>query len=51
VFHFSLHFLTMSLSSESVLDHIAEYLTSIFGTQSFWFTLNTSYHHGCHLAS
>jgi hypothetical protein len=50
-FHFSPHFLAMSLSSESILDHIADYLTFISGAQSFWFTLNTSYHHGCHLAS
>jgi hypothetical protein len=51
VFHFGPHFLAMSLSSESVLDHIADYLIFISGDQSFWFTLNTSYHHGCHLAS
>ncbi len=41
----------MSSSSESVLDHIADYLTFISDAQSFWFTLNTSYDHGCHLAS
>jgi hypothetical protein len=41
----------MSLSSESVLDHIADYLTFISNAQSFWFTLNMSYGHGCHLAS
>ncbi len=41
----------MSSSSESVLDHIADYLTFISNAQSFWFTLNTSYDHGCHLAS
>jgi hypothetical protein len=41
----------MSSSSESILDHIADYLTFISGAQSFWFPLNTSYHHGCHLAS
>jgi hypothetical protein len=41
----------MTLSSESILDHIADYLTFISNTQSFWFTLNTSYNHGCHLAS
>ncbi len=33
------------------MDHIADYLTFISNTQSFWFTLNTSYNHGCHLAS
>jgi hypothetical protein len=51
VFLFIPHFLAMSSSSESILDHIADYLTFISGAQSFWFTLNTSYHHGCHLAS
>jgi hypothetical protein len=38
----------MSTSCESILDHIAEYLL-ISDTQSFWFTLNTSYDHGFHL--
>jgi hypothetical protein len=33
------------------LDHIAIYLKFIFGAQSFWFTLNTSYNHDCHIAS
>ncbi len=33
----------MLSSSESVLDHIAEYLKFIPDAQSFWFTLNTSY--------
>ncbi len=33
----------MPLSSESVLDHIAEYLKFVSNAQSFWFTLNTSY--------
>jgi hypothetical protein len=41
----------MSSSSESILDHIADYLKFISGTQSFWYTLNTSYNHDCHLAS
>ncbi len=36
----------MSQSSEPILDHIADYLP-----QLFWFMLNTSYDHGCHLAS
>ncbi len=40
----------MSESSESILDHIAEMLQFISNTQSFWFTLNTSYNHGCHLS-
>ena len=33
----------MPLSSESVLDNIAEYLKFISDAQSFWFMLNTSY--------
>ncbi len=41
----------MSLNSESILDNIADYLKFISGAQSFWFTLNTSYNHDCHLAS
>jgi hypothetical protein len=41
----------MSESSESILDHIAEMLQFISNTQSFWFTLDTSYDHGCHLAN
>jgi hypothetical protein len=41
----------MSQSSESILDHIANILQFISNAQSFWFTLNTSYDHGCHLAS
>ena len=41
----------MSLSSEALLDHIADFLKFISSAQSFWFSLNTSYDHGCHLAS
>jgi len=41
----------MSQSSQSILDHIAEILRFISSTQSFWFTLDTSYDHGVHLAS
>ena len=41
----------MSQSSQSILDHIAEMLQFISNTQSFWFTLDTSYNHGCHLAN
>jgi hypothetical protein len=51
VFHFRSLFLAMSRSYEFVLDDIAEYLQFISSAQSFWFMLNTSYHHGCHLAS
>ena len=41
----------MSLSSEALLDHIADFLKFISSAQSFWFSLDTSYDHGCHLAS
>ncbi len=43
----------MSQSSQSilVLDHIADFLKFISNTQPFWFTLDTSYIHGCHLAN
>jgi hypothetical protein len=41
----------MSSSCESILHHIAGYLKFISKAQSFWFTLNTSYDHGCHLDS
>jgi hypothetical protein len=39
----------MSSRSEALLDHIADFLIFISNTQSFWFTLDTSYNHGCHL--
>jgi hypothetical protein len=41
----------MSQSSQSILDHIADFLKFISSAQSFWFILDTSYDHGCHLAS
>jgi len=41
----------MSQSSQSILDHIDEMLQFISNTQSFWFTLDTSYNHGGLLAS
>ena len=41
----------LSSSSESILDLIADYLKFISGAQSFWYMLNTSYNHDCHLAS
>jgi len=41
----------MSSSSEALLDHIADFLEFISSAQSFWLSLNTSYDHGCHLAS
>ena len=33
------------------MDHIGDFLEFISSAQSFWFSLNTSYGHGCHLAS
>jgi hypothetical protein len=50
VFHFGWHILAMSQSSQSILDHIADFLKFISNTQSFWFMLDMSYNHGCHLA-
>ena len=41
----------MSKRSEVLFDHIADYLRFISKAQSFWFMLNTSYDHGCHLAN
>ena len=41
----------MSSSSETLLDHIADFLEFISKTQWFWFTLDMSYDHGCHFAS
>jgi hypothetical protein len=41
----------MSSSSVALLDHIADFLKFISSAQSFWFSLDTSYNHGCHLAS
>ncbi len=51
VFPFSSQILQMSSSSDCILDHIADYLKFISGAQSFWYTLNTSYNHDCHLTS
>ena len=33
------------------MDHIADFLKFISNTESFSFTLDTSYNHGCHLAN
>jgi len=33
------------------LDHKADILKFISSAQSFWFSLNTSYNHGCHLVN
>jgi hypothetical protein len=41
----------MSSSSEALLDHIADFLKFNSSAQLFWFTLDTSYDHGFHLAS
>ena len=41
----------MSESSESILDHVAEMLQFISNTLLFWFSLDTCYSHGCHLAN
>ena len=41
----------MSLSSEALLDHKADFLKFISSTQSFWFSLNMIYDHGCQLAN
>jgi hypothetical protein len=51
VFPFGSLFLQISLSSETILDHIADYLKFISSAPSFWFTLDTRYDHGCHLAN
>ena len=48
---FSPQILAMSRSSESILDHITKYLRFISNAQLFWYTLNTSHDHGCHLAN
>ncbi len=36
--------------SDTVLGHMANHLRFLASTHSFWFTLDTSYDHGCHLA-
>jgi len=43
--------LAMSQSSDTLLDHVADYLRFISNTKKIWFSLNTSYDHGCYLAS
>ncbi len=40
----------MPESSDTVLGHMANHLRFLASVQSFWFTLDTSYDHGCHLA-
>ncbi len=41
----------MSSSYDVLLDHIADFLIYLSGAPSFWFSLNTSYDHGCYLTS
>jgi uncharacterized membrane protein YgcG len=41
----------MSLTYDILLNHIINFLIYLSCTPSFWFLLNTSYDHGCHLAS
>ncbi len=41
----------MLLTYDAILDLIANFLFYLYGTPSFWFLLNTSVDHGCHLAS
>jgi hypothetical protein len=41
----------MSQCNRSILDHIAQLLNFLSQAKSFWFTLNTSYCHGFHLAN
>ncbi len=41
----------MLLIYDVLLDHNANFPIYLSGTPSFWFSLNTSYDHGCHLAS
>ena len=41
----------MSKRSEILFDHKADFLKFISKAQSFWFSLDTSYDHGCYLAN
>jgi hypothetical protein len=51
VCYFSQLILHISKRSGVLFDHIADFLKFISSAQSFWFLLDTSYNHGCHLAS
>jgi hypothetical protein len=44
---FSALILAMSTRSATLLDHTADFLRYVSHTQSFWFTLDTSYDHSC----
>ena len=39
----------MSSEPDALLDHLADFLKFIPSAQSFWFSLDSSYGHGCHL--
>ncbi len=41
----------MSSQYDVLRDHIADFLIFLSSAPSFWFSLNTSYDHGCHLAN
>ena len=41
----------MFSSSEALLDHMADFLKFISIAKSFWFSLDTSYGHDCHLTN
>ena len=41
----------MSSQCDVLRDHIEDFLIFLSSAQSFWFLLNTSYDHGCHLAN
>ena len=34
----------------TLLDHLAEHMMHLSAASSFWFSLNSSYDHGCHLS-
>ena len=34
----------------TLLDHLAEHMVYLSAASSFWFSLNSSYDHGCHLS-
>ena len=40
----------MASSSDDLLDYIADCLIFLSRAPSFWFSLNSSYDHGCHLS-
>jgi hypothetical protein len=34
----------------TLLDHLAEHIMYLSTSSSFWFSVNSSYEHGCHLS-